>query len=68
MHGKNVKDGTTDGKLVLMRSGDSKLNGNPQLEGGYARTANEILEALARTPMTDHENRCVHFLFRKTYG
>ena len=42
--------------------------GIPQLEDGFARIANEILEAIARTPLSDYESRCVHFLWRKTYG
>jgi phage replication O-like protein O len=42
--------------------------GNPQLEDGFARIANEILEAIARTYLSDYESRCIHFLWRKTYG
>lgn len=42
--------------------------GNPQLEDGFARIAVEILEAIARTPLTDYESRCVHWLWRQTYG
>lgn len=42
--------------------------GNPQLEDGFARIANEILEALARTNLMDSESRCIHYLWRKTYG
>ncbi len=42
--------------------------GNPQLEDGYARIANEILEAISRTRLSDYESRCIHFLWRKTYG
>jgi phage replication O-like protein O len=42
--------------------------GNPQLEDGYARIANEILDALSRTRLSDYESRCIHFLWRKTYG
>jgi len=42
--------------------------GIPQLEDGFSRIANEILEAMARTPFSDYESRCVHFLWRKTYG
>ena len=42
--------------------------GNPQLEDGFARIASEILEAIARTPLTDYESRCIHHLWRQTYG
>lgn len=43
-------------------------NGNPQLKDGFARIANETLAALSRTTLSDYENRCIHFLFMKTYG
>jgi phage replication O-like protein O len=46
----------------------TKGTGNPQLEDGFARIPNEILEAIARTSLSDCENRCIHFLWRKTYG
>ncbi|KKK66738.1 hypothetical protein LCGC14_2961080, partial [marine sediment metagenome] len=42
--------------------------GNPQLEDGFSRIANEMLDALALTSLSDHESRCIHFLWRKTYG
>jgi len=42
--------------------------GNPQLEDGFARIATEILEALTRTPLSDYESRCIHHLWRQTYG
>jgi len=42
--------------------------GIPQLEDGFTRIANEILEAIARTPLSDYESRCIHLLWRKTYG
>ena len=42
--------------------------GKPELEDGYARVANELLEAMARTRLSDYESRCAHFLLRKTYG
>lgn len=42
--------------------------GNPQLEDGFARIAVEILEAIARTPLSDYESRCIHHLWRQTYG
>lgn len=45
-----------------------RYKGIPQLEDGFARVANEILEAIALTPLSDYESRCVHFLWRKTYG
>jgi len=42
--------------------------GSPELDNGFARIANETLDAIARTSLTDYEGRCVHLLWRKTYG
>lgn len=42
--------------------------GIPQLTGYFTGIPNEILEATAQTPLSDHESRCIHFLWRKTYG
>lgn len=41
---------------------------SPQLENGYVKIANELLEALMRTPLSDYENRFLRALMRKTYG
>ena len=41
---------------------------NPQLEDGHTRTANELLEALGRTPLSDYENRIIRCVKRYTYG
>jgi len=40
----------------------------PQLENGYTRIANEILEALCRVNLSPYESRVLWFLLRKTYG
>lgn len=40
----------------------------PQVENGHTRLANELVEALARTPLTSHESQVLWFLIRKTYG
>ncbi len=42
--------------------------GNPQLEEGHTRIANELLEALNRTPMGDHERRVMGVVLREVYG
>ena len=39
-----------------------------QTEKGYAKVANELLEALARTSLSDRESRLVFAIMRKTYG
>lgn len=41
---------------------------NPQLENGYTRIANELLEATAKFPFNGSQLRMILFLWRKTYG
>lgn len=41
---------------------------SPQLEGGYTRLANEILEALCRYRIRGEEMQCLLTVIRKTYG
>ena len=40
----------------------------PQLEDGYTKIANEIIEALCRINLSPYESRVVWGIFRKTYG
>jgi phage replication O-like protein O len=42
--------------------------GAPQVEDGYTRLANELLEALAKTRFTNSERRLLDAIFRLTYG
>jgi phage replication O-like protein O len=41
---------------------------SPQLENGYTRIANELLEAIARAPLSAREFRVLFALVRETYG
>ena len=41
---------------------------NPQIENGYTKIANELLEALCKTRLSDYEHRIVMMVVRKTYG
>lgn len=41
---------------------------SPQLENGYTRIANEILEATAKFQFNGAQLRLLIFLWRKTYG
>lgn len=41
---------------------------NPQLENGYTRIANEIIEALAKLKLTPYEWRVLMVILRKTFG
>lgn len=41
---------------------------SPQVENGYARIANEILEALCRHRIPGEQMQCVFVVIRKTYG
>lgn len=42
--------------------------GNPQLEDGHTRIANEILEALSKTNLSSYQSRLLFAIIRKTYG
>jgi phage replication O-like protein O len=41
---------------------------SPQLENGYTPIANELLEAVLRTPLTSREAKCLLAVARETYG
>lgn len=41
---------------------------SPQLENGYTKIANELLEALCAINLSGHEWNVVHAIIRKTYG
>jgi len=41
---------------------------NPQLEDGFTRIANEILDALMRTKFSANQSRMIWCVIRKTYG
>jgi len=44
------------------------MNASPQLEDGYTRVANELLETLIATRLSGEELRIVWAVIRKTYG
>jgi phage replication O-like protein O len=41
---------------------------NPQLEDGYTSIANELLEAIYNTHLSEYESRTLWFIIRMTYG
>jgi phage replication O-like protein O len=41
---------------------------SPQVENGYTPFANELLEAILRTPLTSREQKCLLAVARETYG
>jgi len=41
---------------------------SPQLENGYTKVANEILEALVKINLSPYQSRVLWFIIRKTYG
>ena len=41
---------------------------SPQLEQGYTRIANEIIESLISVKLTSHQFRIVFLILRETYG
>jgi phage replication O-like protein O len=48
--------------------GEEVVGANPQLEDGYTRIANELLEAFARTRLAGQECQVVFAVARLTYG
>lgn len=44
------------------------MSDSPQLEDGYTRIANVILEALCRYRIPGEQRQCLDFILRKTYG
>ena len=45
-----------------------RSRGDPQLEDGYVKIANELLEAMCLHNFTASESRCIWFIIRMTYG
>ena len=41
---------------------------NPQVENGYTRIANELLDAICRLKISGNEFRILLFIIRRTYG
>ena len=41
---------------------------NPKIEDGYTKIANELLEVIIKTRMSDYEHRVFWLIVRKTYG
>lgn len=41
---------------------------SPQLENGFTRISNELLEATSKFPFNGSQLRMILFLWRKTYG
>ena len=41
---------------------------NPQIENGFTKISNELLEAVIRKHMSDYEHRIFWLIVRKTYG
>ena len=44
------------------------MTNNPQLENGYTKIANEIIDQLCRIKLSSYQMRVLLFVFRKTYG
>lgn len=53
---------------ATVQEGETKTAASPQLEDGYTRIANEILEALIKAKLNGYEWRIVITVLRKTYG
>jgi phage replication O-like protein O len=46
----------------------ASYNGNPQLEDGHTRIANELLEAIIKFKFTERQYKVFFAILRKTYG
>ncbi len=44
------------------------MSASPQIENGYTRIANEIIEALMRTNLSAYQGRVLWAIWRETYG
>ena len=54
--------------LGMIFSGGVELRANPQVEDGFTKIANEIMEALARTRIPGEARQVLDFTLRKTFG
>jgi phage replication O-like protein O len=41
---------------------------NPQIENGYTKVANELLDAIYKIPLSRYESQVFWYIIRKTYG
>jgi phage replication O-like protein O len=41
---------------------------NPQLQNGYTKVANELLDAICKIPLSRYESQVFWYIIRKTYG
>ena len=41
---------------------------SPQIEDGYTKIANELLEAISKVNLSSYEFRVIMAIIRKTYG
>lgn len=64
----SVDKDTQETKHSQASSPKPQRTGIPPLTGYFTGIPNEILEAIAQTRLSDYESRCIHFLWRKTYG
>lgn len=65
---RSSNSNNTPGQDQGQESAKPQRRGIPQRQGHFTGVPNEIMEAIARTPLSDYESRCVHFLWRQTYG
>ena len=51
-----------------MPTTDDEVGASPQAEDGHIDIANETAEVLAKTNLSEYENRILWVIWRKTYG
>ncbi len=54
--------------MLVIAEPKADYDGNPQLEDGFTRIANELLEAMVAYPLNGAEYKVVLALIRRTYG
>ena len=55
-------------KVVSLEDHKEKLMGNPQLDDGFIRIANELYEAINKFPFSGRQQKVMYAIIRKTYG
>ena len=52
------------GEVIAM----TVARGDPQLENGFLKLANELVEAICKTHLSPNESQVLWFIIRMTYG
>lgn len=56
------------GLNMVKRGGCENMPNSPQLENGYTKIVNKVMDALAKYRIPGEQMQCLVFILRKTYG